>query len=399
MDITLSSAFGFYNDHLRALSRSPRSIEINHYAFDKLKAFLLERLGSDDPKLHMVDRFLLRAFFAYLADEKAISKSTRQRIYDVINVFCRTNVISNVDAIIDNNWMTTAVANKDNTARNLTSIINYGRMRFENILGVPLVDVDGRDCRWVDNYGRFISVSSRYGGEFGGICPINEKQTPGVKRHVTVVLNGWIYSYNKTDRPALVYCEALPDLLVMRSNIGVENTGWMPGLPWTTVEVRNQPRSAALEQRIVMSGNIVPEDARFGPPGPPPAKLALLEIKIETNPIDGAAMVSIPAGEFVMGSNERPDEKPAHKVTLDAYRIYKYEVTIAQYRKFCEATGHPLPPPPPWGWQGNFPMVDVVWDDAAAYAQWAGGRLPTEAEWEKAARGQDGRIFHGEMSG
>jgi formylglycine-generating enzyme required for sulfatase activity len=113
-----------------------------------------------------------------------------------------------------------------------------------------------------------------------------------------------------------------------------------------------------------------------------------------TNPVDGAVMVFILAGEFIMGSNDGgDDEKPQHRVTLDGYWIYKHEVTVAQYRKFCNATGRQMPDAPSWGWKDNHPIVKVTWHDATAYAQWAGVRLPTEAEWEKAARGTDGRKY------
>ena len=139
------------------------------------------------------------------------------------------------------------------------------------------------------------------------------------------------------------------------------------------------------------------------------------------NPTDGAAMVWVPAGTFRMGSGLREgiraaagrrdwremrdvvwnglrgeadsDEEPARKVFLDGYWIYQYEVTVAQYRQFCAATGRPMPPEPPWDWQDNHPVVNVDWDDAAAYAAWAGAALPTEAQWEKAARGPDGRLY------
>jgi formylglycine-generating enzyme required for sulfatase activity len=180
---------------------------------------------------------------------------------------------------------------------------------------------------------------------------------------------------------------------------------------------------------------------------------------IKTNAHDGAEMVLIPAGEFRMGttaeereawqaaypdeerakligfmatydgvfkgfwagvSNEQRtawlhgasvrrdtpflfgDEMPQRQVRLDAYYMYRTEVTVSQYRKFCEATGRAMPPDPrpaaatgnkPWKWEARQPMVNVTWQDAKAYADWAGAALPTEAEWERAARGDDSRVF------
>jgi len=121
---------------------------------------------------------------------------------------------------------------------------------------------------------------------------------------------------------------------------------------------------------------------------------------IAQNSIDGAEMVFIPEGEFIMGSDKSKDslaygnELPQREVYLDGYWIYKYEVTVAQYFKFCNETGHKMPPEQPdWGWQDNHPIVFVSWHDAVAYGEWAGVEIPTEAQWEKAARGTDGRIY------
>lgn len=117
--------------------------------------------------------------------------------------------------------------------------------------------------------------------------------------------------------------------------------------------------------------------------------------------VDGAEMLLVPAGVFTMGSDSvmdplaHEDEQPAHKIFLDAYYIDKYEVTVWLYLKFVGATNPPDHP----AWQRartsvpNLPVVATTKDDANAYCAWAKKRLPTEAEWEKAARGTDGRRF------
>lgn len=109
-------------------------------------------------------------------------------------------------------------------------------------------------------------------------------------------------------------------------------------------------------------------------------------------------MVRVPVGAFTMGTDERlPDEGPAHQVTLDAFDIDVFEVTNLQYQHFIEQAGRRAPDhfasrQFPSG-KADHPVTFVTWFDAQAYCQWAEKRLPTDQEWEKAARGSDGRTF------
>jgi formylglycine-generating enzyme required for sulfatase activity len=118
---------------------------------------------------------------------------------------------------------------------------------------------------------------------------------------------------------------------------------------------------------------------------------------------DPVKMITIPAGEFLMGSEMgkgRDDEYPQRQVHLDSYAIDVYEVSNKNYLKFIHATGRKEPPNPysekilseEPGVQLS-PVVQVTWYDAVDYCRWAGKRLPTEAEWEKAARGLHGSIY------
>jgi formylglycine-generating enzyme required for sulfatase activity len=130
------------------------------------------------------------------------------------------------------------------------------------------------------------------------------------------------------------------------------------------------------------------------PPALPESAKGKPVYKEITNPKDRSVMIEVPAGEFIMGSNtDQGDEAPRHKVSLDTFYIGKYEVTVQQYLLFCVATGRTMPEQPEWNNKNELPVVGVKWEDAKAYCDWAGLRLPTEAEWEKAARGTDGRKY------
>ena len=161
-----------------------------------------------------------------------------------------------------------------------------------------------------------------------------------------------------------------------------------------------------------------PSPSPTWPPDVPPPNASLHDTW--TRPADGMVMVYVPGGMFQMGSTEGDDdEQPVHEVTLDGFWIDQTEVTVAQFRKFVNATGHQTQAEDQnWGYaytgsswgqieganwqhpQGSesvalevHPVVQVSWQDAMVYCEWVGGRLPTEAEWEYAARGEQDLIY------
>jgi formylglycine-generating enzyme required for sulfatase activity len=128
-------------------------------------------------------------------------------------------------------------------------------------------------------------------------------------------------------------------------------------------------------------------------------KSSVVPVDIKTSQLDGMAQVYVPDGEFLMGKGEirKNDDSPQRPVYLDAFWMDKYEVSNAMYLKCLQAGGCSEMVSDNITYQNwiyrNHPVTYVTWEQASAYCQWAGRRLPTEAEWEKAARGTDGRIY------
>ncbi|MDM8569020.1 formylglycine-generating enzyme family protein [Thiotrichales bacterium HSG1] len=111
-------------------------------------------------------------------------------------------------------------------------------------------------------------------------------------------------------------------------------------------------------------------------------------------------MIYVEGGSFKMGNEQvgYENEQPVHEVTVNSFYISKYPITVKQYRLFCEKTDKKMPEKPSWGWLNDHPIVNVSWHDAKDYCEWLNGRLPTETEWEFAARGGKQSKFY-EYSG
>jgi len=189
---------------------------------------------------------------------------------------------------------------------------------------------------------------------------------------------------------------ALSALLILASGCGPGGETPMP----TAI-----PTPTPAPVKVVPTPTPVPAPPTPTPrPTPTPAPSPAPEETAEpTAPPVTDIMIEIPAGPFTMGSDTGdPDEAPVHEVDLPAFEIDQLEVINADFAQFVEATGYQTDAEKEGrskNWRDdaegkdNHPVVRVSWNDAVAYCEWLGKRLPTEAEWEKAARGTDGRTY------
>jgi formylglycine-generating enzyme required for sulfatase activity len=191
---------------------------------------------------------------------------------------------------------------------------------------------------------------------------------------------------------------ALSTLLILASGCG-------PGGETLTPTSIPTPTPTPAPVKVVPTPTPLPPPPTPTPrPTPTPAPTPAPEETPEpTAPPVTDIMIEIPAGPFTMGSDTgEPDEAPAHEVDLSAFEIDRFEVTNADFAQFVEATGYQTDAEKAGSsknWRDdaegkdNHPVVRVSWNDAVAYCEWLGKRLPTEAEWEKAARGTEGWMY------
>ena len=232
------------------------------------------------------------------------------------------------------------------------------------------------------------------------------RETLGVHEVLLRVRAGWAGRDGATEYGALVVGEALPGSQIIldggvAGRAGADGSLLLPNIPVGLLEVRIRSVSGSVVSRIasVVKGRTVLVTSGAAAGGVPPQPFLIptgknLEGFQEFRRArDGAIMVQVPEGEFLMGNLQTEGAPLPHTVFVSSFLMDKLPLTVGRFKRFAAATGHPLPPDPYWGVHDHFPVAFVRWDEARAYCEWTGGRLPTEAEREKATRGTDGRMW------
>jgi formylglycine-generating enzyme required for sulfatase activity len=232
------------------------------------------------------------------------------------------------------------------------------------------------------------------------------REAPDVLELLLRIRAGWAGRAAATEYGAVAIREAMPGSEVVldggvAGRAGADGSLLLPSVPVGEREVRIRGASGSALSRVVsvVKGRtvlVLPEAVGGDAPPQPaltPAGKSSQGFEEYRRVRDGAIMVEIPPGEFLMGNLTTEGAPLPHTVDVSAFLIDKLPLTVGRFKRFAAATRRPLPPDPYWGVHDDFPVAFVRWDEAKAYCEWAGGRLPTEAEREKATRGTDGRLW------
>ena len=307
-------------------------------------------------------------------------------------------------AVFDNNWVMPS-----NEAKNPAVLVNKGTLRVENLLGVPQAK-KGTDPRWVDNYYRITLDNCRFGGEGGGdlcgsICLVVNRGNKGY----ALVENSWAYADGNEKRPAMIYCEALPEVIALRSDVGGMGDQKM-------VMVEEQVKEN-LKGRFFESGNTVPAICSSGPTvveklaraGPVAVRADARGLTVDLGQGVSFEMLRVEPGEFAIGSplaeKGRDGDENVHRVRITKpFYLGSCEVTQEVWRRVFQSDiptyksrwpgilSYPAANPSKFSGKG-YPVNNVCWIDCRefldrlnALVPGGGFRLPTEAEWEYACR-------------